>query len=125
MTFNYDDFVPKCVQLTSCCQTYKSFKRKNTASPHCLAMLLRNNAMLLVAGKVRVNEQSCMCAALNATLLAGYRELCTDILSHAAHMHAALGRDNIVKLVCKLLEWELSTILRTRQFYLPCQLQQQ
>ncbi len=72
MTFNYDDFVPKCIQLTSCCQTYKSFKRKNnTASPCLFAMLLCNNAMLLVAGKVRVNEQSCMFAALNVALMQG------------------------------------------------------
>ncbi len=109
MTFNYDDFVPKCIQLTSCCQSCKSLKHKNnTASPCCLATGLCSDAMLLVTGEIRVTEQPCLYAALNAILHARYRELCTVNLSHAAHMHTALGRDNILNLVCKLLEWELS-----------------
>jgi hypothetical protein len=50
MTFNYDDFVLKSVQLTSCCQSCKSLKRKNhTASRCCLAMVLCSDATLLVA----------------------------------------------------------------------------
>ena len=61
--------------------------------------------------KVRVNEQPCMCAALNVADHAGYRNLCPDVLSHAAHTHAALGRDDIGTLVLKMLELELSNFL--------------
>lgn len=50
MTFHYDDFVLKSVQLTSCCQSCKSLKHKHhTASRCCLAMVLCSDAMLLVA----------------------------------------------------------------------------
>ncbi len=71
-------------------------------------MVLRSDAMLLVTGEIRVNEQPCLCAALNVARHAGYRKLCPDVPSHAAHAHAALGRDNIGTLVLKMLELELS-----------------
>ncbi len=87
-------------------------------------MVLCSDAMLLVTGEIRVTEQSCMYAALNVALHAGYRKLCPDVLSHGAHMHAALGRDNIGNRARKMLELNLSRILHTLQFYLPCQLQQ-
>ena len=67
-------------------------------------MLLCNKALLLVAAEIGMNNHSYMCATVHVTLHAEYRGLRMNN-SHAAQNHAAFDRNDVCKLVRKLLDW--------------------